>query len=94
MKVDEKLVLEIAKTARLQLTEQEVAKFTPQLGEIIEYFEKLDELDTENVKPSVQPVVVRNVLREDEPRESYSNKEALSQTKHQKDGYFKGPNAI
>ena len=85
MDVDEKLVKEIAKTARLNLTEEEVKKFTPQLKEVITYFKKLDEIDTDNVKLSVQPVEVKNVLRDDEIKKSYSNEEALSQTKHKKD---------
>ncbi|PLW80644.1 Asp-tRNA(Asn)/Glu-tRNA(Gln) amidotransferase GatCAB subunit C [Candidatus Woesearchaeota archaeon] len=94
MDVDEKLVKDIAKTARLNLTDEEVKKFTPQLKEVISYFEKLDEIDTENVKMSIQPVEVRNVLRDDVVEESYSNELALSQTKHKKDGYFKGPSAL
>ncbi|MBR9676269.1 Asp-tRNA(Asn)/Glu-tRNA(Gln) amidotransferase subunit GatC [Candidatus Woesearchaeota archaeon] len=94
MKVDEKLVRSIAETARLKLSDSEVKKFTPELKEILSYFSKLDELDTSKVKLSLQPVEVRNVLREDKVEECFTQKKALSQTKHEKDGYFKGPKAI
>lgn len=94
MKVDKELVKNIASTARLNLSDEEVERFVPELSEVLNYFSKLDELDTEGVKISLQPIEIRNVLRDDEPEESYSNEKSLSQTKHKKDGYFKGPSAL
>jgi aspartyl-tRNA(Asn)/glutamyl-tRNA(Gln) amidotransferase subunit C len=94
MKVDKELVKNIAATSRLNLSEKEVEKFVPELQEVISYFSKLDEAVTDNVKISLQPIEIRNVLRDDEPDECFSNEQALAQTKHKKDGYFKGPSAL
>ncbi len=44
-------VEKVAKLARLELSDAEVAEFTGQLGAILEYVEKMNGLDTENVEP-------------------------------------------
>ena len=92
--VDRKLLEHVAEVARLKLTEQEIKKFLPQLKEALEFFSKLEEVDTNNIKPSFQPVELKNVMREDAEKECLSQDEALSLTEHKKDGYFKGPRAI
>lgn len=94
MKVDKKLIEHVASLARIKLTEQEKEKFAPQLKEILDLFSKLDEVDTKNTEPSYQPVELKNVIREDEPKPSLTQDQALSLTKHKKDGYFKGPKAV
>ncbi len=92
--VDRKLLEHVAEVARLKLTEQEIKKFLPQLKEALEFFSKLEEVDTNNIKPSFQPVELKNVMREDAEKECLSQDEALSLTEHKKDGYFKGPRAV
>src|SRR3989338_4460634 len=92
--VDRKLLEHVADVARLKLTEQEIKKFLPQLQEALEFFSKLEEVDTSNVKPSFQPVELKNVMREDIEKPCLSQDEALSLTEHKKDGYFKGPRAV
>lgn len=94
MEIDRKLLEHVAEVARLKLTEEEIKKFLPQLKEALEFFSKLDAVNTDNVKPSFQPVEIRNVMREDEPKKCLSQDEALSLTEHKKDGYFKGPRAV
>jgi len=94
MKIDKELIKHVAELARLKLTDKEIDKFVPQLKEALEYFSKLDEVDTDNVKPSFQPVEIKNVLREDKEEKCLSQEEALSLTEHKKDGYFKGPRAV
>ena len=94
MEVDRKLIEHVASVARLKLTGAEIKKFIPQLKEAIEFFSKLQEVNTEGIKPLFQPIEIRNVLREDEPKECLTQDEALSQTEHKKDGYFKGPRAV
>ena len=90
-KIDEGLILKVAKNSRLKLSEAEVKKFLPQMREILESFSKLDLLDVSKAKPSFQPIPVKNVLRKDIPKESLSQEQALSLAKHKKDDYFKGP---
>lgn len=94
MQVDKKLLEHVADVARIKLTEAEIERFLPQLREALEFFSRLKEVDTENIKPSFQPVEIRNALREDKEKECLSQEDALSLTEHKKDGYFKGPRAI
>ncbi len=94
MEIDRKLLEHVAETARLKLTEDEINKFLPQLKESLEFFSKLQEVNTDNVKPSFHPVEIKNVMREDVEKECLSQDDALSLTEHKKDGYFKGPRAV
>jgi aspartyl-tRNA(Asn)/glutamyl-tRNA(Gln) amidotransferase subunit C len=85
----------ISKLALIDLSEEEKEKLSKELGDILNYFNKLDELDTNNVKPTTHPIDgLKNVFREDEPWESLSNEEALRNAKYKKDGYFKAPRIL
>ena len=94
MEVDRKLLEHVAELARVKLNDDEIRKFLPQLKEIVEFFSKLKDINTNNVKPSFQPVELKNVMREDKEEQCLSQDDALSLTEHKKDGYFKGPKAI
>ena len=94
MEIDRKLLEHVAIVARLKLTDEEIKKFLPQLKEALEFFSKLEEVDTDNVNPSFQPVELKNAMREDSQKECLSQDDALSLTEHKKDGYFKGPRVI
>ena len=94
MEIDRKLLEHVAEVARLKLSEEEIKKFLPQLKEAMSFFEKLNEVNTDNVKPSFQPVELKNVMREDVQEGCLSQDEALSLTEHKKDGFFKGPRAV
>ncbi len=87
--IDRGLVERIAKVARLELTEDEIDKFTKQLKVILEAFRELDDVDTEGVEPSFHPQELSNVLREDEVT-SWSW-DPLENTEHREGRYFKGP---
>lgn len=85
----------ISKLALLNLSDEEKDKLAIQLGDILNYFKKLDDLDTSNIKPTTHPIDgLKNVFREDEPWESLSNEEALKNAKHKKDGYIKAPRIL
>jgi len=94
VKINKELIEHVAEVARLNLTEKEIEKFSKELREIIELFSKLDEVDTKDIETNLQPVVLKNMLREDAIEKSFTQEEALSLTDHKKDGYFKGPKAI
>ena len=94
MEVDKKLLEHVADVARLKLTEQEINKFLPQLKEALEFFSKLKEINTDDIKPSFQPVELRNAMRDDKEEQCLSQDDALSLAEHKKDGYFKGPRVI
>jgi aspartyl-tRNA(Asn)/glutamyl-tRNA(Gln) amidotransferase subunit C len=85
----------VSKLALVDLTDEEKEKFAKQLAEIINYFKKLNDLDTSNIEPTTHPIDgLKNVFREDEPWESLSNEEALKNAEHKKDGYFKAPRIL
>ncbi len=94
MEVNKDLILKVAKNARLSLTEDEIKEFLPQFKEILTSFSELDKVNTKNVKPSFQPFINRNVLREDIPKESINTEELLKNTRHKKNSYFLGPRAL
>lgn len=94
MKVDKDLINRIASVARLSLTDKEKEEFVSQLKEVLENFSKLDEVDTKNTQPSFQPVELKNALRDDKTEKCLSQQDALRNTPHKKDGYFKGPRII
>jgi len=94
MKVDRELIKHVADISKLNLTEAEIKEFLPQLKEILDAFYEIQKINTDNTKPSYRPIELMNVVREDIPKKSLSNEDALKNTIHKKDGYFKGPRII
>ncbi len=91
MALSEKDVQYVAKLARLEVTDQEVAKYTQQLANILEYVEQLSKLDTANVEPLTHPLDVKNVFRADELRPCLTQAEVLSNAPEPQSGHFKVP---
>ena len=67
----------VVKLARIELSQKEEQLIGPQLSEIIQYVEKLNELDVDEIEPTAHVVQVTNVLREDQPRPSLSQDHAM-----------------
>lgn len=84
----------VAKLARLELTEEEKEKYTHQLGELLEYFEQLNEVDTSNVEPMAQAIPLVNVMREDIPHPPYDRVKITANAPYEEDGYFRVPKII
>lgn len=57
----------VAELAKLQVTDDQIAHYTEQLNRILEYVEKLNEVDTSDVPPTASVLPLTNVLREDAP---------------------------
>lgn len=74
--------------ARLDLSDEELAKYESQVDRIIQHFDVLDKLTLEGLEPTYLTKSVRN-LRLDEPKNYDEN--VLPRTRKQKDGYLKGP---
>ena len=68
--------------------------FTSQLNEILNYVDKLNELDTENVEPLSHPVEEFNKFRDDELKPSIEREEALKNAPDRTDEFFKVPKVI
>ena len=77
-----------AQLARLHLTEEEVAKFQSQLGQVLEYVEKLSLVDVSGVEPMAHANPVFNVFRDDISREGFDAAEALSNAPRQANNLF------
>lgn len=84
----------VAHLARLNLTEEEKEQFTKQLDSILNFAQKLNELDTENVEPTSHVLPLVNVMRDDVPHESLPVEEALQNTAEHQDGQVKVPSVL
>ena len=89
--ITKKEVEHVAKLAKLKFNEEEKEEFTSQLNSILDYFKKLNELDTEKVEPTAYVISMPNLLNEDKIKPSLPQEEVLSNSKHVKNGYFKVP---
>ncbi|NET60352.1 MAG: Asp-tRNA(Asn)/Glu-tRNA(Gln) amidotransferase subunit GatC [Symploca sp. SIO2E6] len=85
--INKKQVHKVAQLARLEMTEEEEEQITAQMSSILEYFQQLSELDTEDVPPTTRAIDVSNVTRQDELR-PYPNREAILQEAPDPDGDF------
>lgn len=81
----------IASLARLDLTEEEVARFREQLSAILDYVAQLQELDTRDIPPTSSVLPPRSVLREDEPRPGLSLEELLANAPQTEADQFRVP---
>ncbi|MHC4242339.1 MAG: Asp-tRNA(Asn)/Glu-tRNA(Gln) amidotransferase subunit GatC [Planctomycetota bacterium] len=93
-KIDQTQVRKVAKLSRLELTEDEVQEFTGQLSAILDYVEKMSELDTAGVEPLAHCLPVSNVLREDSARESLGTEKVLANAPQRDDEFFKVPKIL
>lgn len=85
---------QVAKVARISLNPKEIKDFGKDLEDILNAFKVIERADTKNVKPSFQPIEIRNSTRKDIVEESLTVKEALDNTKNRESGYFKGPRVV
>ena len=84
-------VIHIAELARLELTDEEVARYQEQLSAVLEYFAKLQGVNTEGIPPTASVLPPRTVLREDEPRPGLSREELLANAPDVADNQFRVP---
>jgi aspartyl-tRNA(Asn)/glutamyl-tRNA(Gln) amidotransferase subunit C len=94
MKISKNVVLHVAQLARLEFKEEEIDKFTEQLGNILGYVEKLNELDTSRVEPTFHVLDLSTLLREDIVSPWLSPDEALENAPRREDDFFAVPKFI
>ena len=87
-------VIKVAQLAKLKLKEEEIELFSKQLPQIVNFVEKLNELDTENVKPFYELIDKTTPMREDIPENGFSQEEALSNAPEAEDGFFVVPRVV
>jgi len=84
----------VVKLARIELTPEEERRLAPQLSEVLKYIEKLNELDVSGVEPTAHATPLSNVMREDEPRDSLYQEEALRNAPKAANGLFVVPKIV
>lgn len=93
-KIDQAQVRKVARLSRLDLTESEIEEFTGQLSAILEYVEKMNELDTEAVEPLAHCLPVSNCFREDVVTESLGTEKTLANAPQRDGEFFKVPKIL
>ncbi len=94
MSVTTEDVRRVAALARLDLSTDEEVRLTDELGRILKYMEKLNELDTDGVSPSAHPILVSGSFRADESEVFSGIVDLLAQAPDRRDGYYRVPRVL
>lgn len=89
--LSKKDVEHVAWLAHIELSDQEKTLFTEQLNEILEYFKKIDTVDTKGVEPTYHVLDLNNVSRADEKKPSLTTEEALRNAPKKEKKFLKAP---
>ena len=89
-----KEVEHIAWLAHIELSDKEKTLFTEQFNEILDYFKKIDEVDTKGVEPTYHVLDLENVSRIDETRPSLPTEEALRNAPKKENKLIKAPRIV
>jgi aspartyl-tRNA(Asn)/glutamyl-tRNA(Gln) amidotransferase subunit C len=93
-KIDTKTVDEVAHLARLEFNDEAKAEIINDMNRMLTFVDKLNELNTDNIEPLIYMTDERNVMREDEPQQTITQKEALKNAPKKDSDYFKVPKVI
>lgn len=94
MKISLETVEYVAALARLELSDAEKQMMVSQMGEILDYMDKLNTLDTKGVKPLEHVEPMSNVFRKDEVKPSYDRKKILANAPDKEEGAFRVPKIV
>ena len=90
MSLSREQVQHIARLARIGLSDDDIAKFSEQLSEILDYFERLRQVDTEDVPPTAHTPLLQNVWREgDKPEPPLDKEDVLANAPIRDGDYFR-----
>ena len=90
--MDKDIVARVAKAAHIRLTDEELEKYSKDLGDILEYFAILDEAPNHEGN-GINPVEVADVLRDDIPEEKFESEKLLADMKTY-ENYIRGPKLV
>ncbi len=82
-------VRHIARLARVGLSQDEMSRFQDQLSQILDYFQRLQEADTENVPPTAHTLAMHSVMRDDEPKPSFDKEDILANAPQREGDLFR-----
>jgi aspartyl-tRNA(Asn)/glutamyl-tRNA(Gln) amidotransferase subunit C len=94
MKIDTKVVDELAHLARLSYENEAKQEIVTELNKIIAFVEKLDEINTDGIEPLIYMVNETNVTREDKMKQDVSQDEGLKNAPKKDSDYFRVPKVI
>jgi aspartyl-tRNA(Asn)/glutamyl-tRNA(Gln) amidotransferase subunit C len=92
--IDEATVRKVGHLSRINLSDEEVRRFTAQLGKILEHVSALNKLDTAGVEPMYHAMPLANVFRDDEPAPSLPPDQALANAPGRDGDYFRVPKVL
>ena len=92
--LSKKEVEHISWLAHIELSDEEKTLFTEQFNQILDYFKKIDMIDTEGIQPTYHVLDLKNVNRKDETKPSLSTEEALKNAPRKEKKFFKSPRII
>jgi aspartyl-tRNA(Asn)/glutamyl-tRNA(Gln) amidotransferase subunit C len=91
-------IRKIAGLAHLEITDEEVAMYTPQIADIVKYVEQLNELDTDGIQPMLGGLTIEGAatvaVRDDEVKGSLGQNKALEQAPSAISGHFQVPKVL
>ncbi len=92
--MDLQTLRKVAALARLDLPDDQLEEFRSQISKILEYVDQLSSIDTETLEPTDFVHSKRNIMRNDEIRESLSNEQALINSSRTRDKFFRVPQVV
>ena len=94
MKIDTKVVDELAHLARLSYENEAKQEIVTELNKIIAFVEKLEEINTDGIEPLIYMVDETNITREDEMKQDISQDDGLKNGPKKDSDYFRVPKVI
>ncbi|ADY55088.1 aspartyl/glutamyl-tRNA(Asn/Gln) amidotransferase subunit C [Syntrophobotulus glycolicus DSM 8271] len=94
MKLSRQEVEHVALLARLELSEEEIGRYTEQLNSVLGHAEMLQKLDTTGIMPTAHAVELYNVMRDDEVKASIEQEKALQNAPDSEGGFFRVPRIV
>jgi aspartyl-tRNA(Asn)/glutamyl-tRNA(Gln) amidotransferase subunit C len=89
VKLTQQEVEAVAELAKLELTADEITLYTEQLSAILDYIDKLNEVDTSNIPPTASVLPIQNVLRPDKAGATLSPQDVVANASDAQDNQFK-----
>lgn len=91
MEINNDIINKLADLAKLDFTETEKAELQKDMTQIISFFEKMNEVNTDNIEPLIFMTEQENVLRNDEPKQEITHQEAMLNAPNKDSDYFRVP---
>ncbi len=81
----------VSSLASIRLSKEEKEGLEEDMENILDWFSRLDEIETEDLEPAFHPIELKNEMREDEVEETLDEDEVFQNTENEEEGFFKGP---